>query len=654
MMSASNARQLGLEVGDEFSLHAASFADCLGRPTCETMPAGTGRLTGLVLTDQEFAPDPNGWITLLAGPAAVADDTARLAASASLTYLWVAEDASTDDLVAEYADRIDNGDIGNETSSDDGVLASASRMVHHERNAVLIASSIAAIAGLLITGQTYSRHLARRRSDVPTMLAIGMTGAQRTAAAAIPGIAAAMIGAACAAPVALALSPLFPLRTARRADPDVGWHADTPVLIAGVALTLMLGVGAVVVGAWRWNRRPLAGDVSTVSLGARIAAVLRLTPAPAMGTRYALERSVGHERLPSLAAVSTGIAAVVAATAASVLATNIDTVRTQPESYGVTWDVAVGTGPDPAAARAYVHTDPRLATATLVRAGELQLTVPGEATRTTSVVGTEDLLGAFRWTVVDGRPPTGPGEAVLIEPGMRGLGLGDQVTMSGPTGSRLVEIVGTVVLPSDGAGPPAELVTDLALVEELGGPDLIAATDAERTVLLTTTDPADVDAVVADLEEFGARPERPVEPIEVSLLDEIRFIPYIVTGFVVALATFTTFHALWTTSRRRRRELMVMRTFGARPRDAASVARWQGVTMSVVAVIAGLPLGLAAGRWIWSIVLSDRIFAPTVAVNWEPIVVIALVTLVGVPVVLAAIPAQENARRRPAAELRTE
>ena len=79
-------------------------------------------------------------------------------------------------------------------------------------------------------------HPPKQRSA--TLLAIGMPTGQRTLAGFLPGALGSVFGAGLAIPIAIALSPLFPLRVARRADPDVGLHADWPVLVAGFAIVL--------------------------------------------------------------------------------------------------------------------------------------------------------------------------------------------------------------------------------------------------------------------------------------------------------------------------------------------------------------------------------------------------------------------------------
>jgi ABC-type antimicrobial peptide transport system permease subunit len=80
---------------------------------------------------------------------------------------------------------------------------------------------------------------------------------------------------------------------------------------------------------------------------------------------------------------------------------------------------------------------------------------------------------------------------------------------------------------------------------------------------------------------------------------------------------------------------------------------WQAVTVSVVALAVGIPLGIAAGRWSWRWVAdaTPLLYVPPLA---------AVVVLVSVPAALvlanlmAALPARQAARLRPADVLRAE
>jgi hypothetical protein len=85
----------------------------------------------------------------------------------------------------------------------------------------------------------------------------------------------------------------------------------------------------------------------------------------------------------------------------------------------------------------------------------------------------------------------------------------------------------------------------------------------------------------------------------------------------------------------------------------SSAGAWQATAFGVLALVIGIPLGVALGRWGWQLLAEDL---GTVS---EPIVPLAAL-LVSIPVVLVAlnaiafVPGRIASRLRPAAVLRSE
>jgi ABC-type antimicrobial peptide transport system permease subunit len=88
-------------------------------------------------------------------------------------------------------------------------------------------------------------------------------------------------------------------------------------------------------------------------------------------------------------------------------------------------------------------------------------------------------------------------------------------------------------------------------------------------------------------------------------------------------------------------------------RQIAYCVSWQTTTIALIAIVIGVPLGIATGRIIWSA------FADNLGVDTQPVVTaakifgVALGALI-VANVLALIPAFVAARARPASLLRSE
>ena len=127
--------------------------------------------------------------------------------------------------------------------------------------ALWIAAAVIAVAGLVAVAIVVSREISGLADDLDRMRELGCTRAQRIRMGTASALVVALCGAAVAVVGAAALSPLFPLGVARRADPDVGVHVDWVVAGRGSRRW-----------SWPWrrsrSRRPSAspGRVATASL----------------------------------------------------------------------------------------------------------------------------------------------------------------------------------------------------------------------------------------------------------------------------------------------------------------------------------------------------------------------------------------------------
>lgn len=657
-LDETTARTLDLTVGDDVELQALPFSQCTTQGECEPFLAATAELVGLIRTEQDLAPDPEDWTVLLAGDLGLEPELAESTSMGWITGIWTAPGEDPDGFIGAYAADITNGEMTNEASRTTEPLAGAYRAADLEHDAVLIGAAVVALVGLVIIAQTYGRFLARRHSDVPGLCALGMRRPQVALAGWFPGVVASMLGAAVAVPLAIAVSPLFPLQTARRADPDVGFNADVRVLTMGVLLLVAISVTAALLSAWSWSRDRPAPARPGISLGARIAALLGLGPAATMGTRFALERGIGAQRVPIVPALLGAVSAVLFATAATVITASLQHAQTDPPTYGVTWDFEVNTDPDPeqTIAAPLIEGDERIESATFVLTGQLEVTAADGEARSSSVIGVRELTGRFDYTVLEGQPPASANEVAFSTAAMRRFdaSVGDTVTLSGPAGSRDVEIAGRVGYANADGSTADGLLADLAVLLDLGGIEQVPELNLRAALLVTAADPSGIDGIRGMFEAAGATTDTAVRPTELGLLDEVRLVPAYVAAFVALLGALATFHTLFVTSRRRRGELMVLRALGCRPQEAARVMRWQALVLTTVALAVGVPLGIVLGRAVWTQVATTRELVVWIEVPWSAIVSIAGVALVGAAVVLAWLPVRDVARHRPAEDLRTE
>ena len=118
-------------------------------------------------------------------------------------------------------------------------------------------------------------------------------------------------------------------------------------------------------------------------------------------------------------------------------------------------------------------------------------------------------------------------------------------------------------------------------------------------------------------------------------------------GAVVALAL-----TLIASVRRRRRDLALLKTLGFTSRQLSATIAWQASVIALVATIIGVPIGIAAGRQLWTLFARsiDAVPEPTVPAS---LIVVAIGTLILVNLV-AAIPARIAPHTPPRWALRSE
>ena len=655
---AEQARLLsGLDVGDSVEMQLLTLDGlraCFDTGACDPTSVGHVTITAIVRMPDDLAPGPFGQAVFIAPEAFLDSRGGEASALGHITDVFLRPGTDIDGFVADYSIHVADGDVTNASQDD---LVGARRAADLQHDSLLIGSLIAAVAGLLISGQAYGRCLARRSSDAPALLALGMPAGQRTLAGWLPGTLAAVVGAGSSVPVAIALSPLLPLRMARRADPDVGIHADLVVLVVGVLAILVISATAAAMSSSLWSRATFAGSSTTmVSAVARVCERLGLGPGSAMGLRFAFERGRGPRRVPVVSALIGATAAITVVVGALVLSASLDGLLGSPARYGAPWDMLVRTGDETEEVAGRIVSDERVDSAAEARVGELNLAANGDQPVQVFAVGMTSIKGSLEPVILDGRSASGPDEAVLGSNSFERLGvkIGDRLTASGPTGSQQVTIVGRAIEPIIGSSFTDEgIVVPIDTFASLGAAELVGDVDAEVAVLVRGVDGAASVGLRRDFEGAGLIVDPTFRQSSVTALGDIRAVPVLVAEFTALLGAFATFNVLVVTARRRRSDLAVMRALGSRPRQAGGVISWQGVAIAVAALATGIPLGLIGGRALWRTVATRTnvlgvIDSPPMTIGF---VAVAVVAVAGV---LAGGPAWSAQRRRPATDLRTE
>jgi ABC-type lipoprotein release transport system permease subunit len=651
----------GIGVGDVIDMELVdrvAVVDCIDGGECETEAAGTVTVTGVIRTSSDLAPATFGVQIAMIAPRGFVDSRG----GDDITYAWyvdvfTAPGVDVDAVIVDYAERITSGDMT--PASFDFIGARRAGELQHD--ALLIAVVVVAAAGLLIAGQAFGRFLARRSSDTSTLSALGMTTGQRVVASWIPGIVASAIGAVMVIPIAVLLSPLLPRGVAARADPDVGFHLDLVVVATGVIVTFAIGSIAALVAAARWASRS-ATSASTASSGtispiASVTERLGLRPAAAMGSRFALEPGRGPRRSPVIPMLVGSTAAVTVVVGALVITSSLTGLLETPALYGATWDLQVSGEDRSREIGERLAADARADGVALVVTGELDVEANGKSTGEALAVGLESIKGRIDPVVLDGRTLLGPNEVLLGTDTMAALDIeiGDEILVSGSAGEQTMVVVGRSIIPVVSLqSTDTGVVAPLQTLIDLGGLESVADIDVQLAVLVTVADDDEIAAVGEAAETMGGYLDGPFQQSSVSVLDEIRAIPYAVASFTALLGALAIFHTLVVTGRRRRIDLATMRALGGRPRDAGSVISWQGGVAALAALAIGIPVGIICGRLIWRSIADANNVRTVIEVPMTAVLMVAVVSIIGASVVLAALPAWHASRRPPAADLRAE
>ena len=112
-------------------------------------------------------------------------------------------------------------------------------------------------------------------------------------------------------------------------------------------------------------------------------------------------------------------------------------------------------------------------------------------------------------------------------------------------------------------------------------------------------------------------------------------------------------HALLIAVTRGRGDIAVARALGFTPRQARVSIVWQGIAITVAAIVIGVPAGVLIGRVVWKRVADGVGALDLVSIPWFAFAVIPAVALAAVTSA-AAIIGYKAARLDPAAVLRSE
>jgi ABC-type lipoprotein release transport system permease subunit len=112
-------------------------------------------------------------------------------------------------------------------------------------------------------------------------------------------------------------------------------------------------------------------------------------------------------------------------------------------------------------------------------------------------------------------------------------------------------------------------------------------------------------------------------------------------------------HVMITGVNRRRRDLAVLKALGFTRSQVLRVVSWEASALAAVALLAGMPLGVLAGRWAWIAFAGSAGVSRTPAIEL-PLVLLTVPATLLLASLIAAQPGWQAARIRPATVLRTQ
>jgi hypothetical protein len=537
--------------------------------------------------------------------------------------------------------------------ADEGAqAATVEQAIRPEAISLALFALVLAVTMLLIAGQAAVRQLGAAAADHPTLAALGMTRAQLTAAGLVEVGVAGAIGAVAAVAVAVAASPLTPIGLARLAEPDPGVSvAGTVLTTGGVAIVVLLLAWAAW-PAWRLASARTAGPGSAPSRLAghsRLAASLASAGAPVTvttGARFALDPGAGRTTVPVRSALAGTTLSVLAVTAAFTFGASLLQLVHTPARYGQAWDAAIDLqfgAITPAQARHLLGNDRDVAGWSFGDHG-----IVGIGGTLVPAIGVAPGRGPLLSpTLLQGHPPETAHQIVLGTSTLRRLGLrvGDPVTVTAG-GRRLRDrIVGRAVFANFGQGSftPTDLgegaETTAAVLQpqtvpggpggrQPGGPAFefmllrfaagqggaAGAARLQRSLAGFCQTVQQSTCVVADQRPNG-----------VTNFARIDGIPEVLALLLAVLGVAVLGQMMVVSGWRRRRDLATLKTLGLVRRQVQATVAWQATILTGLALLAGLPLGVAVGRWAWALFSSGLGIPPG--------------DLVPVPFVLFMIPA---------------
>jgi FtsX-like permease family/MacB-like periplasmic core domain len=673
-----SADLLGFHVGEKVreGVFANDQFNADGQPTSPARQRMTLTVVGIGIFNDEVVQDDVDRITRMVVSPALADKLAGCCGSYAWSGVQLKDGAAgVQPFLNRYFSKLPSSSLPyiHVTSV---IEEQAEQAVKPESLALGVFGLIAGMATLIIAAQSIGRQVRLSTIDRQVLRSLGADPAD-TILDGLPGIAVSIVlGALLAAGVSLLLSPLAPFGPVRQVEPVHRISFDWTVLCFGTAALLIALLGL----AWLFSVRDAPHRVAlrmrrTPERSSGVVAALAssgLSVPATTGVRYALDAGRGRTAVPVRSAIIGTVLAVVVVVASLTFGSSLRTLISHPALYGWNWNYIfesdAGYGDMPAAAGSRLL-DQDHDVIGWTGGYYTLLTIDGQSV---PVLG-ESPGGTVQPSTLDGRGLEARNQVVLGSETLRNLHkqIGDTVTTG--TGAQRVTltIVGTATMPTVGVGHGLHLSMGTGAlldaqyipalqrnIQQFGsvGPNVyfirtrpgITAAAAARSLEKVGNGISNAAGQPSSVQLFGVQ-----HPAQIVNYRSMGSTPTLLAGALAVGAFGALGLTLGASVRRRRRDLAVLKTLGFTRRQLAETVAWQASISVAIGTVVGIPVGIALGRFLWTLFARELYAVPHPTVSVVSVIGVAFGALVLANLV-AAVPAMRAARTPTALVLRSE
>ena len=671
LVSFTMAQTYGLHIGSRITVpffapsQLQAYLSASGAYPTPVGPTVTFQVVGTEASEGDFPDGQNPSYDLLAGPGFGRAFGSRVAES---VIYFVRLRGGAAGLARFSADTTALNDVGLlGYQSVDSANTAVQAAIEPQATGWWVLAGLAALVGLVVVAQALSRQSRVEEEEFATLMTLGMRERQLVGVGMLRTLAVAVSGSLGAVLVAYLLSPLTPLGEARFAEPTTGLSFDADVLLLGmcglIAAVLLLSVWPVLRAARALPRRD-SGSLLRPSWVASHLAGVGAPPSIVIGARRAVERGVGRGAAPARAALLGTVLGVTALCATAVFGAGLSNLVDHPSLYGILYELNFNAGAVGSTLEQHVVHDPSVSAVTQGFGSQIAVDhIPVGA------LALSPVKGHLLVTIIDGHPPSGPGQIALGPSTMREVGavVGSRVQVSVPTptgGTRTApfDVVADAAIPlvsgNTSIGNGAVLSKDGYLdaacprsPQQGSCRSEVSAASNQGMIVSTVSGPAGARDVARYLEDNPSVVSAPITPVSLVNFGQAVNFPLLFAILLVVFAIATLIHVLAISVIRNRREFAVLRVIGFLPRQVGFSVLWQATVAAIVGVVIGLPVGIAVGRTVWLTFASNLGVVPEAVVPGTVLLLLILAVVV-VANALAAVPAFMAARPRPDDQLR--